>query len=131
MKSRRIRSILKFANNVDVIEDDGDGDGNDGDDGNGNDNVKKRKINKKRNKKTIKVKKTKRSKRQAIGDKGRETRADEEDKDVEKHPDGFVKLQCSPKHQDNDFTCYSNESLFKLKSLWKEIYYKFRNRLRY
>jgi hypothetical protein len=72
MKSRRIRSILKFADNVDVIE---DGDGTD--DG----NVKKRKINKKRNKKTIKAKKTKRSKRQAVGDKGRDTRTDEEDKE--------------------------------------------------
>ena len=123
MKSRRIRSILKFEDNVDVIEDGEDGeDRSDGNDGNGNGNVKKRKINKKRNKKTIKVKKTRRSKRQSVGDKGRVTRTDEEDedkdKDVEKHPDGFVKLQCSPKHQDNDFTCYSNESLFKLKSLW-------------
>jgi hypothetical protein len=28
--------------------------------------------------------------------------------DVEKHPDGFIKLKCSPKLQENDFTCYSN-----------------------
>ena len=37
---------------------------------------------------------------------------------VEKHPDGFIKLKCSPKIQENDFTCYSNESLIKLKNLW-------------
>ena len=37
---------------------------------------------------------------------------------VEKHPDGFLKLKCSPKLQENDFTCYSNESLIKLKNLW-------------
>jgi hypothetical protein len=37
---------------------------------------------------------------------------------VEKHPDGFIKLKCSPKLQENDFTCYSNESLIKLKNLW-------------
>lgn len=37
---------------------------------------------------------------------------------VEKHPDGFLKLKCSPKIQENDFTCYSNESLIKLKELW-------------
>lgn len=36
----------------------------------------------------------------------------------EKHPDGFIKLKCSPKLQENDFTCYSNESLIKLKNLW-------------
>ena len=34
---------------------------------------------------------------------------------TEKHPDGFIKLKCSPKVQENDFTCYSNESLIKLK----------------
>ena len=38
--------------------------------------------------------------------------------DVEKHPDGFIKLKCSPKLQENDFTCYSNDSLIKLKNLW-------------
>ena len=32
---------------------------------------------------------------------------------VEKHPDGFIKLKCSPKLQENDFTCYSNDSLIK------------------
>jgi hypothetical protein len=117
MKSRRIRSILKFTNNVDEL-DDGDGD---------SDvirkksrNVKNKKVNKKLTKKTIKNKKTRRNKKEienkettdsSIGDK-------DKDKDVEKHPDGFVKLKCSPKLQDNDFTCYSNESLFKLKSLW-------------
>ena len=37
---------------------------------------------------------------------------------VEKHPDGFIKLKCSPKLQENDFTCYSNDSLIKLKNLW-------------
>ena len=37
---------------------------------------------------------------------------------VDKHADGFIKLKCSPKIQDNDFTCYSNESLIKLKNLW-------------
>ena len=115
MKSRRINSILKFADNVDVVDDD--------------DEDKKEKRNKKRNKKsnkkTIKAKKTRitQNERQNGRQNKREvTRNIEnevvEDKDVEKHPDGFIKLQCSPKHQDNEFTCYSNESLFKLKSLW-------------
>jgi len=115
MKSRRINSILKFADNVDVVDDD--------------DEAKKEKRNKKRNKKsnkkTIKAKKTRitQNERQNGRQNKREvTRNIEnevvEDKDVEKHPDGFIKLQCSPKHQDNEFTCYSNESLFKLKSLW-------------
>ena len=119
MKSRRIRNILKFADNVDVIDDDDDDDyGN-----NGSRNGKKRKVNKKVNKKTAKTKKTRRSKREVVGDKSPDSVAVEDkdkdkDKDVEKHPDGFVKLKCSPKLQDNDFTCYSNESLFKLKSLW-------------
>ena len=43
---------------------------------------------------------------------------EETDPDVEKDSDGFIKLKCSPKIQENDFTCYSNESLMKLKSLW-------------
>ena len=114
MKSRRIRNILKFADNVDVI---------DVKDGNNDNNGKKSKINKKTNKKvnkkTAKNKKTRRSKREVVGEKSPDSVV-EEDKDeyVEKHPDGFVKLKCSPKLQNNDFTCYSNESLFKLKSLW-------------
>ena len=41
-----------------------------------------------------------------------------ESEGVEKHPDGFIKLRCGPKLQENDFTCYSNESLIKLKELW-------------
>ena len=119
MKSRRIRSILKFADNVNVIDDE---------------NVdslksrvsKKRKV-KKRLTKTIRNNKTKINNKQIenkqienkqIENKQTKQDSDKIDEDVEKHPDGFVKLQCSPKHQDNDFTCYSNESLFKLKSLW-------------
>jgi hypothetical protein len=118
MKSRRIRSVLKFADNVDVIDDD-----NDNDDSVGSilktRVVKKRKINKKVNKKTAKNKKTRRSKREVVGEKSPDSVVEEDkDEDVEKHPDGFVKLKCSPKLQNNDFTCYSNESLFKLKSLW-------------
>ena len=114
MKSRRIRTILKFADNVDVIDDK---------DGNNDNNGKKSKINKKTNKKvnkkTAKNKKMRRSKREVVGEKSPDSVV-EEDKDeyVEKHPDGFVKLKCSPKLQNNDFTCYSNESLFTLKSLW-------------
>ena len=42
----------------------------------------------------------------------------DEDEGIQRHPDGFIKLKCSPKIQENDFTCYSNESLMKLKSLW-------------
>jgi hypothetical protein len=115
MKSRRINSILKFADNVDVVDDD--------------DEAKKEKrikrTNKKTNKKTIKARKTRitqnerQNKRQNKREVTRNIENDVvENKDIEKHPDGFIKLQCSPKHQDNDFTCYSNESLFKLKSLW-------------
>ena len=115
MKSRRINSILKFADNVDVVDDD--------------DEAKKEKrikrTNKKTNKKTIKAIKTRitnngtQNKRQNKREVIRNIENDVvENKDIEKHRDGFIKLQCSPKHQDNDFTCYSNESLFKLKSLW-------------
>ena len=124
MKSRRIRTILKFADNVDVIDDkDGNNDNNDNNGKKSKINKKtNKKINKKTNKKTAKTKKTRRSKRDVVEDKSPDSVAEEEDKDkdkdIEKHPDGFVKLKCSPKIQDNDFTCYSNESLFKLKSLW-------------
>jgi hypothetical protein len=119
MKSRRIRSILKFADNVDVVDNDDD----DGNDSNPKARVvKKRKINKmvnkRTNKKTAKNKKTRRSKHVVVDEKRPDSVSEDNDKDVEKHPDGFVKLKCSPKLQDNDFTCYSNESLFKLKSLW-------------
>jgi hypothetical protein len=53
----------------------------------------------------------------------------------------FVNLNCSPENNNNDFTCYSNEDLFKLRELWnyrhpdskiitnspKEIWNKFKN----
>ena len=39
--------------------------------------------------------------------------------DNEKSDDGFIKVQCGPKSkEENDFTCYSNESLIKLKDMW-------------
>ena len=78
MKSRRIRSVLKFADNVDVIDDDyGNNDSRNG---------KKRKVNKKVNKKTAKTKKTRRSKREVVGDKSPDSVA-VEDKDKDKDKD--------------------------------------------
>lgn len=35
-----------------------------------------------------------------------------------KNPNKLNPLQCSPKMNPNDFTCYSNEALLKLKGLW-------------
>lgn len=32
----------------------------------------------------------------------------------------FVKLNCSPKNDPNDYTCYTNENLYKLKDIWNE-----------
>lgn len=83
-------------------------------------NIKKENINKKTNKKTSRAKKTRRNKIDTEQKDITESKSSlkEKDKGNEKNHDEFVKLQCSPKHQDNDFTCYSNDSLFKLKSLW-------------
>ena len=113
MKSRRIRSILKFADNVDIVDDDEDI-GRSSRSSRSNINKKKRNTSKK----TIKTKKTRRVNKGIEKNKSVENIVEDTEKDIEKHPDGFVKLKCSPKLQDNDFTCYSNESLFKLKSLW-------------
>lgn len=122
MKSRRIKSILKFANNVDISDEDEDtsrSSRNRSSIRNRRSNNNKKKRIRNTSKKTTKTKKTRRANKGIENKKGIEHIAEEEtEKDVEKHPDGFVKLKCSPKHQDNDFTCYSNESLFKLKSLW-------------
>jgi hypothetical protein len=35
-----------------------------------------------------------------------------------KHYKNFKKLNCSPENDQNEFTCYSNEDLFKLRDLW-------------
>jgi hypothetical protein len=32
----------------------------------------------------------------------------------------FVRLNCSPKNKNNDYTCYTDENLFKLKEIWNE-----------
>jgi hypothetical protein len=32
--------------------------------------------------------------------------------------EAFVKLNCSPENKENDYTCYSNEDLIKLKDMW-------------
>lgn len=32
----------------------------------------------------------------------------------------FVKLNCSPKNDPNNYTCYTNENLYKLKDIWNE-----------
>jgi len=44
-----------------------------------------------------------------------------EENEKNKSSDGFVKVQCGPKaKEENDFTCYSNESLIKLKDMWNK-----------
>lgn len=67
MKSRRIRNILKFADNVDIIDDDDDDDN--GRQRSINVKNKKIKVNKKVNKKTAKNRKTRRGKREVVGEK--------------------------------------------------------------
>lgn len=130
MKQKRISNILKFADNV-IVE-------------GSRSNSKYRKNNKTKIQKSNKTqrsvikntRKNKQSKR-SIRDKSKNksetsnenisfksskqlsTNVEEEtDPDIEKDSDGFIKLKCSPKIQENEFTCYSNESLMKLKSLW-------------
>ena len=34
----------------------------------------------------------------------------------------FIKLQCSPNADKNDFSCFNDESLNKLKNLWNKKY---------
>jgi hypothetical protein len=123
MKQKRISNILKFADNV-IVED-----SKSTTKYRKNKKIKLQKTNKKQKSvsNTRKTKLTNRAKNKnkllsdnitSISSKELSTKVNEDDPDVEKHPDGFIKLKCSPKIQENDFTCYSNESLMKLKSLW-------------
>jgi len=120
MKSKKIQSILEFAKNASFNRDS---------------RVNKNKRNKNKKYKTNKTRAKKSranknsnaiSRKKTLKMKSRLRRRPirrihkivNEDESVQRHPDGFIKLKCSPKIQENDFTCYSNESLMKLKSLW-------------
>ena len=138
MKSKKIQSILEFAKNTSFNS---DSRGSRGNRGKVNKKNKYRKnkyrvnnyraprprFNKSvsRNRKTKKnlrkrqVKRTRmRMRMDAINPSKHIRKSVVVDEAVQRHPDGFIKLKCSPKIQENDFTCYSNESLMKLKSLW-------------
>ena len=39
-------------------------------------------------------------------------------KTIKKQKDDFKKVQCSPRLVENEYTCYSNESLIKLRDMW-------------
>ena len=127
MKQKRISNILKFADNVIV-----DGSNLDSKYRKNNKtklqklNKKQKSVNNTRKRKQNKQSSRTKNKSEMSSDTKRSrsskqllTKVEEEtDPYIEKHPDGFIKLKCSPKIQENDFTCYSNESLMKLKSLW-------------
>jgi len=128
MKSKKIQSILEFAQNTSFNRD--------------NKNNKKNKNNKNNKKNKTRTNKTRTNKTKLNKYRGRTHKIKknlrrrkvrhtvmkkpainvrkivDEDEGIQRHPDGFIKLKCSPKIQENDFTCYSNESLMKLKSLW-------------
>jgi hypothetical protein len=148
MKSKKIQSILEFAKNASFNRDSRysrysrnsrDSRDNRGNRGKVNKKNKYRKnktrVNKSRtslsrsNKSVSRNRKTKknlhkhrvrrmRMRMDAINPSKHIRKSIAEDEGIQRHPDGFIKLKCSPKIQENDFTCYSNESLMKLKSLW-------------
>jgi hypothetical protein len=148
MKSKKIQSILEFAKNASFnrdsrysrnSRDSRDNRDNRGNRGKVNKKNKYRKnktrVNKSRtslsrsNKPVSRNRKTKknlhkhrvrrmRMRMDAINPSKHIRKSIAEDEGIQRHPDGFIKLKCSPKIQENDFTCYSNESLMKLKSLW-------------
>uniref|UniRef100_A0A6C0EXV0 Ubiquitin-like protease family profile domain-containing protein n=1 Tax=viral metagenome TaxID=1070528 RepID=A0A6C0EXV0_9ZZZZ len=145
MKSKKIQSILEFAKNASFNRDSRysrnsrDSRDNRGNRGKVNKKNKYRKnktrVNKTRtslsrsNKPVSRNRKTKknlhkhrvrrmRMRVDAINPSKHIRKSIAEDEGIQRHPDGFIKLKCSPKIQENDFTCYSNESLMKLKSLW-------------
>ena len=145
MKSKKIQSILEFAKNASFNRDSRysrnsrDSRDNRGNRGKVNKKNKYRKnktrVNKSRtslsrsNKPVSRNRKTKknlhkhrvrrmRMRMDAINPSKHIRKSIAEDEGIQRHPDGFIKLKCSPKIQENDFTCYSNESLMKLKSLW-------------
>jgi hypothetical protein len=148
MKSKKIQSILEFAKNASFnrdsrysrnSRDSRDSRDNRGNRGKVNKKNKYRKnktrVNKTRtslsrsNKPVSRNRKTKknlhkhrvrrmRMRMDAINPSKHIRKSIAEDEGIQRHPDGFIKLKCSPKIQENDFTCYSNESLMKLKSLW-------------
>ena len=39
---------------------------------------------------------------------------------TKKHKHKFVKLNCSPENKENNYTCYNNADLLKLKSMWNK-----------
>ena len=138
MKSKKIQSILEFAKNTSFNSDSRGSRGSRGKVNKKNKYIKnKTRVNKSRaprprfNKSVSRNRKTKKNlrKRQvkrtwmrmrmdAINPSKHIRKSVVVDEAVQRHPDGFIKLKCSPKIQENDFTCYSNESLMKLKSLW-------------
>uniref|UniRef100_A0A6C0IRR7 Ubiquitin-like protease family profile domain-containing protein n=1 Tax=viral metagenome TaxID=1070528 RepID=A0A6C0IRR7_9ZZZZ len=49
---------------------------------------------------------------------GKKTKINTNTKIIHNNKKQFTKLNCSPENDTNDFTCYSNEDLFKLRELW-------------
>jgi hypothetical protein len=133
MKSKKIQSILEFASNVSNSKSRGKLTtrrktrknnsniiSNSRNKNNNNNNNNRNKNNKRRNRKTIKNNASRSRYRSNRGKKYKQKSPMllKEEVVEQRHPDGFIKLKCSPKIQENDFTCYSNESLMKLKSMW-------------
>ena len=128
MKSKKIQSILEFAENTSFNRDNRKNKLHKNKKYRKNKTrVDKTKKNKTRisrttaNKYNSKIRKTKKNERKRMVMKKplvKIQKAIDEDDGIERDSDGFIKLKCSPKIQENDFTCYSNESLMKLKSMW-------------
>jgi hypothetical protein len=43
-------------------------------------------------------------------------------KNIKTRKNKFKRLNCSPENKDNNYTCYSNDDLFKLKQFWNKRY---------